>query len=149
MMMQTPNRLPPAMPIGAYKTYNIATPIETHWAAATCAQIDCEQWREGWAVMIQGLDEKDLHAMRTSGRHFQVFEVSATETWWVFEPGQQCFAAGAHVRRLERPEVFATRSGDWRGDPSRRGLQVLGMQSWVDDCGENQANLADWIEKHG
>lgn len=148
--MQTSNgRLPPAMPVGAYKTYNIGTPISTHWAPTTCEQIDCEQWREGWAVQIQGLDEEDLHAMRTSGRHHRVFEVSATETWWVFEPGQPCFAAATHMRRLEKPELFTTRSGDFRGDPTGRGLQPLSAQSWVDDCGENQVNLAEWIEKYG
>lgn len=148
-MFQQTDRLPPAMPIGSYKTYNIGTPLETHWTATTCEQVDCEQWREGWALRVEGVSEEDLHLARTSGRRWRQYDVGPGETWLVFEPGQPCFAAGTHMRRLERPEVFATRRGDWRGDPTNRGLRVLGAQSWVDDCGENQESVADWIEKHG
>lgn len=148
--MQTSNgRLPPAMPVGAYKTYNIATPLSTHWTAATCEQVDCEQYLNGWALRVQSLTEKDLHLAKTAGRKYTVHDVGPGETWLVFEPGQPCFAAGTHMRRLERPEAFSTRGGDWRGDPTGRGSQLLSAQSWVDDCGENQENLADWIERYG
>lgn len=147
--MWAPNRLPPAMPVGAYKTYNIGTPLATHWTAATCAQVDCEHYLNGWALHVQALSEEDLHLAKTAGRRYRVHDVGPGETWMVFEPGQPCFAAGTHMRRLERPENFTTRSGDWRGDPTGRGSQVLSAQSWVDDCGENQENLADWIEKYG
>lgn len=148
--MQTSNgRLPPAMPVRAYKTYNIATPIETHWTATTCEQAGCEHYLNGWALHVQAVTEQDVHLAKTSGRKYTVHDLGPGQTWLRFEPGQPCWKAGTHVRRLERPEVFSTRSGDWRGDPTRRGLQVLGAQSWLDDCGENQENLAEAIEKHG
>lgn len=143
------NRFPPAMGVGAYRTYNIAAPLSTHWTAATCAQVDCPHYLNGWAVRLEHLSAQDAHLARTSGRKFTEQQVGPGETWLVFEPGQPCFAAGTHMRRLERDEVYGIRTGDWRGDPTHRGLQPVSAQTWVDDSGENQQNLKDLIEKHG
>ncbi len=143
------NRLPPALAIGAYKTYNIATPLETHWTAATCQQVQCDQYVNGWAIRVEHLTPQDLHLVRTAGRKYVEQHVAAGETYLVFEAGQPCFRAGTHMRRLEREGNYGIRAGDWRGDPTRRGLELVSSQSWVDDCGENQANLAELIEKHG
>lgn len=146
-MWTSDGRLPPAMPVGAYKTYNIATPLSTHWSAVSCKDAGCEHYENGWALHAEALTERDVHLARTSGRRYREHDMGPGQTWLVFEAGQPCFAAGTHVRRLERPEVFATRGGDWRGDPTGRGSQVLSSQSWLDDCGENQENLAALIER--
>lgn len=143
------NRLPPAMRIEAYKTYNIAAPLETHWTAATCEQVDCPQYLNGWAIQLEILTPQDQYMVRTAGRKFVEHSVGPGQTWLVFEPGQPCFRAGTHMRKLERDDVYGIRAGDWRGDPTRRGLQQVSTQTWLDDSGENQQNLHDLIEKHG
>lgn len=125
----------------AYQTFQVKAPIKTHWRSATCAEVDCEKYREGWAVQLEGLDPEDLHAMRTSGRAFKQYDVAAGETWWVFEPGQACFAAATHIVRLEREELFVRRDGDWRANPTGR-RDELAPTSWVDAFGENQESLA-------
>lgn len=140
-------RIAPVGPPQAYKTYQIAAPLKTHWRPATCAEIDCEQYREGWAIQIQGLEPEDLHAIRTSGRHYTVHEVADGETWWVFEPGQPCFAAATHQCRLEREELFVLRGGDHRGNPTGRKPDLLSPPVWVDAFGENQESLAEEMER--
>lgn len=142
------NRLPPALPIGAYRTYNIATPLSTHWTAATCAQVDCEHYLHGWAVRVEHTAPADVHLAKTAGRKYIEQHVAEGENYLVFEPGQPCFRAGTHMRRLDREEIYGIRSGDWRGDPTHRGLQLVSSQAWVDDSGENQQRLTDLIEKH-
>lgn len=142
------NRIPPALPIGAYKTYNIATPLKTHWTAATCAQVDCPHYLNGWALRVEHVSAEDLYLAKTAGRKYDTMRVAEGENYLVFEAGQPCFKAGTHMRRLEREEVYSIRTGDWRGDPTHRGLQQVSSQSWVDDSGENQRNLAELIEKH-
>jgi hypothetical protein len=133
--------MPQATPY-AYETFQVKAPIKTHWRRATCEEIDCEQWREGWAVRLEMLEPEDLHAMRNSGRAFKQYDVADGETWWVFEPGQPCFAAAAHITRLEREELFVLRDGDWRANPT--GVRhELSPTSWVDSFGENQESLAE------
>src|SRR5260370_1108126 len=105
------NRVPPALAIGAYKTYQISSPLSTHWTAATCAQVGCEHYLNGWALHVQAVTERDVHLAKTSGRRYRQQDIGPGQTWLVFEPGQPCFAAGTHVRRLERAEVYTTRAG--------------------------------------
>lgn len=142
------NRLPAAMAVGAYKTYNIAAPLQTHFTAATCEQVGCPQYLGGWAIRVEHLSPQDLYLVKTAGRKFVEQQVGPGETYLIFEPGQPCFRAGTHMRRLDREEIYGIRAGDWRGDPTGRGLRVVSSQSWVDDSGENQQNLAELIEKH-
>lgn len=142
------NRIPPAASPSAYKTYQAKAPIASHWTTATCAQVACEHWTNGWAVRAEYLSAEDLHLVTTSGRKHRTERVAEGETWLVFEAGQPCFAAGTHLRRLEREELFVVRDGDWRANPTGRTAQ-LPIQSWVDDFGEHQDRLDDLIEKYG
>lgn len=130
-----------------YQTYQVAAPLGTHWTAATCEQVDCEHWREGWAVRVEHLDARDLHLVKTAGRKFVEQQIGPGETWLVFEAGQPCFRAGTHVRRIEKPELFILRGGDHRGDPTGRGPIQLSPESWTDDFGEHQDNISQLIER--
>ncbi len=143
------NRIPPNLPVGAYKTYQISSPLATHWTAATCAQVGCEHYLNGWALHVQAITPRDVHLARTSGRAFTERDMGPGQTWLVFEPGQPCFAAGTHVRQLERPELYTIWAGDWRLAPERREKVPVSSQAWVDDCGDNQQRLHDMIERHG
>lgn len=140
-------RIEPVADPRFYQTYQVAAPIQTHWTAATCEQVDCEQWRQGWAVHLELLDARDQHLVRTSGRKYIEQQLGPAQTWLLFEPGQPCFRAGTHVRRLDREELFVMRSGDHRGDPTGRGPIQLSSQSWVDDFGEHQETISSLIEE--
>jgi len=140
-------RLPPAGPAAAYQTFQIASPLETHWRPATCAEVNCEQHLHGWRVRLDGLSDADRWAIHNSGRHFVRHDVAAGETWLVFEPGQDCFAAAEHRVPLGKPELYVVRGGDWRGNPTREFRQHTSAESWVDEFAANQDKVAEVIER--
>ncbi|NUS54142.1 MAG: hypothetical protein HOV66_04670 [Streptomycetaceae bacterium] len=140
-------RLEPNMPAHAYQTFQIASPIETHWRPATCEEYGCEQYASGWRVRVEGLSAADLHAIRTSGRRCRQVDVAEGETWFVFEPGQACFQAPTHKVPLGRPELFVVRGGDVRGNPTGDSYQHSSAESWVDDFATHQDKIARVVEK--
>lgn len=142
------NRVEPKMPASAYRTFAILAPVSSHWRKATCAEVDCPDYLNGWRVRVEGLDPQMLHAARTSGRRFRELHVTEGETWLVYEAGQSCFRAEQHRRRLERPELYVVRDGDWRGNP--RGTPVrqhARPEHWVENFAEHQQGLADALER--
>jgi hypothetical protein len=140
-------RLEPNMPVQAYQTFQVASPIETHWRPATCQEYGCEQYASGWRVRVEGLAPADLHAIRTSGRQFRQVDVAEGETWLVFEPGQACFKAPTHRVPLGRPELFIVRGGDHRGNPTGYSYQHSGAEPWLDQFATHQDKLAEVIER--
>jgi hypothetical protein len=122
----------PVLPAEAMRTHQISAPAATHWRRATCAEVECSQYLNGWATPLAGLDEGDIWQAKNSGRKWVEVDTDAGPAL-VFEPGQPCFAAVTHRKRLDRPELFIARDGDWRGNP--RGtdpLRFSGADSWAD-----------------
>lgn len=127
----------------AYKTYGIRMPLNTHWRKATCAEVECPDHTHGWRVRIEHLTAELLHTARTTGRRYREMAVKEGETYLVFEAGQSCFRAADHRIRIERPELYVVRDGDWRGNPRGTNATVhSGPDSWVDDFASHQDNLA-------
>ena len=135
--------LPPGRP-SEYSTYSVHTPLATHWRKATCEEVNCPQYLNGWGLRIEQVTARDVYTAEHSGRKFRRVQVGPGETWLVFEAGQPCFRASAHRKKIERPELFVLRRGDFRapGDPVK-----LGASSWLDSFGENQENLSAAIER--
>jgi len=137
----------PPMPPGAYRTFGVAAPLSTHFVKATCAEVSCPDYQQGWRVHIEAIGPQFEHAARTSGRKFTEVSYGDGQTWLLFEAGQPCFRASEHTRRLEREERFYVRSGDWRGDPSRTGPREISGTAWLDEFGEHQDRLATTFER--
>lgn len=129
-----------------YKTYSIHAPIRTHFRKATCAEVDCPDYLNGWRVRLEILNPEQRVWVRQTGRRFTELPVRAGETWLVFEAGQPCFRATEHRARVEREELYVIRDGDMRGNPTGRVDRVSGQQ-WNDDFGEHQQRLADLQQK--
>ena len=140
------NRPEPLGPPSAYRTYQVAAPLSTHFVPATCADVDCPDYLNGWRLRAELLDAQQAHVVRASGRHFTGQRIAEGETWWCFPPGQACFRASQHRRRLEREERFIIRGGDFRGNPSGVMAEVP-VTSWVDDFGEHQDRLSTLAER--
>lgn len=140
-MGRTLFRLPPSMPVQAWTTYSIQTPISTHFRKATCAEVDCEAYRCGWRVHVEAIGPELTHAAKTSGARFVVQEVGPGHTYLVFEAGQICFGAARHRVRVGRPELFVVRHGDWRGNPSGQRRVHTDMAGWIDDMSTNRDKL--------
>ena len=110
--MQDVFRIEPALPAHAMKTYQIYSPISTHYRPATCAEVQCAAYEHGWRTRVEGLDPQLLHTARTSGRKYVEVRAAEGETWLVFEAGQSCFRVSTHRISLDRPEHYLVRGGD-------------------------------------
>jgi hypothetical protein len=134
----------PLMGPESYKSYVLAQPIDTHWRRATCEEIGCDHFLNGWQVRVEGLSEEQLQAARNSGRRYQELPIAEGETWLSFAAGQPCFRASEHRAPLVRPPLYVVRDGDFRGNP--RGTKARLHQKadfWVEDFAEHQQTLAD------
>jgi hypothetical protein len=135
----------------AYKTYEIRAPRSSHHRRATCAEADCPNYLLGWRTQVDEtseLGQKQAHYIRhDSGRRFLEEQLAPQATVFTFEAGQSCFASDQHTVRLDRPELFVVKGGDWRGNPLQTPAAVLNPGSWVDDFGEHQERLTALIER--
>lgn len=141
-----PFRLEPNLPPQAYQTYQILAPKETHWRVATCAEVQCPHHETGWQTVVDEsaeLGQGQAHYIRTeSGRRFTEHH-DAGLTTFRFEAGQRCFTR--HEIRLEKPEIYLVKPGDWRtSDTPRRHANA---DDWVDDFANHQQTLADRLAR--
>lgn len=142
-------RIDPALPVHAFKTYQVVAPPSTHWRPATCADVGCEAMAGGWRSVIDEsteLGQKQAHYIRReSGRKHVEHRDQAGLTVFEFEAGQRCFAP--HQVRLDRPEIYLVRGGDFRGNPSGQVRKHANAADWVEDFQDHQGRLAETIER--
>jgi hypothetical protein len=147
-----PFRVAPLLPASAMKTFQVSSPIATHFRPATCAEVECEAYRHGWATMADESIEQGQRAAyyirHDSGRRFTERRSELGITVFTFEAGQRCFGSDTHRVTLERPELFVIREGDWRGNP--RGVEpeiVPRAADWVDRFADHQSKIVKAIEE--
>ncbi|MEU2510569.1 hypothetical protein [Streptomyces syringium] len=130
---------------GAYQTYSIAQPRDTLVRAA-CEQVGCAAWRHGWQSAVDEATElgaqQATYIRQRSGRTFREQRTGAGLTVFTFDSGQRCFA-----EHRTRPEIYAVRDGDWRGNPTGRTRLHTKAADWVEDFGEHQLQLVDQQKK--
>ena len=145
-----PFRLPPAMGPAAYKTYAVSAPLATHWVPATCGEVDCPAYVNGFTTTVDEtaeLGQRQAHYIRHDRtRSFAESRQPSGMTRFTFPPGTPCFG-GRHRRRLEREERFLITGGDYRGNPRGERPVELAPQAWTDDFGEHQDKLAEALER--
>lgn len=142
--MRPINRPAALLPAKAMQTYSIKSPTATHTRPATCEEVRCPQWLNGWTTTVpngspqQAMLEQVLHgrspdALKRGGRRLADAPGQASGTFSVwFEAGTPCFKASTHRKSLERPEFYTVRGGDWRGSTGliRRHNKP---EHWVED----------------
>lgn len=139
--MRPVNRFTPKLPLQVMETFAIDAPAATHFRQGTCREVDCEQYIHGWKTAVDEateLGQRQAHYIRKeSGRSFVEHREVDGLTTFVFDAGQTCFRT--HQVRIDRPEIFTLRGGDWRGtttEPRR-----LPAHGWVDEMQENFERL--------
>jgi hypothetical protein len=148
MITNDPFRVDPAMPAHAYTSYQIVAPLATHFRPATCEETRCDKYLAGWQLRKENLDAQMLHIATHSGRRFREVQIAQGETWLLFEAGQPCFKASEHRIRIERPEFYYRRPGDWRGNPTgERPYLHQRADFWVEDFAEHQDKLITAINQ--
>lgn len=112
-------------------SYRILNPTSTHYRPATCEEVDCDHFLNGWQVRVEGLPEELLHTARNSGRSFTEMRVSEGVTYLVFAPGQACFKAKTHLTNIGRNPLFVVDTPADNGRIRRR--KHSSADSWGDD----------------
>lgn len=142
------SRPQPLMDAGAYKTYEMRSPLSTHFRPATCAEVGCPHYLHGWQVRVEALAPELVEAARKSGRRYREQRIAEGETWLVFEAGQPCFKASQHRARIDRPPLYIVRDGDFRGNPRGTKSRLHQRpQDWVEDFATHQQAIADEFKK--
>lgn len=154
-MIRPVSRVAPKLPAAAMKTYHIARPLPTHFRAATCKEVECAAYRNGWTTTVDvarpargGLPSGAAQANYIRlhcGRRYTHAQ-AGTLVAFRFPPGQECFAT--HQVPVGREPTFAVAGGDWRGNPL--GIELVRFASarqFVDDFGEHQGRLKDRLDR--
>lgn len=152
MIVQQPEpfRIEPKMPASAYKTYALRLPKQTHYRKATCQEVECDAYANGWVTKIDvttDLGQRQAkYIANHSGRSYtDVTRIDLPVREFMFPPGQQCFAD--HQVPLERDPLFIVRGGDWRGNPRGEMRSHIRAADWIDDFATHQQAIADAIEQ--
>lgn len=135
----------PQLPVTAVQTYAIHAPRSTHFVDATCVQVECADWQNGWRSRIDERTELGMgqayYIRKESGRSFREEKDEQGLTVFTFAPGQRCFR-GPHRRRLDRPEIYVVRNGDWRANLGLKRQHVRAAD-WVEDFALHQQAVAN------
>jgi len=144
-----PFRIDPRMPPSAYRSFEVRSPVQTHYRSVPCQQADCAHHRDGWISVLDVATTQGkawAAAIRKSGRRFTVDRAGPdTTVTYRFPAGQQCFAS-PHKVPVGRPEIFVVRDGDWRGNPTGRTTQER-PEIFVERMAENLDELSTEREK--
>lgn len=145
--MRPLTRIQPQLPPQSRKTYGISAPAATHFRRATCAEVDCTHYLRGWKTTVDestDLGQKQAHYIRRESRRGHTeSRTAAGLTEFLFEAGQRCFRP--HQVRVDRPEIYVVRQGDWRSYGDRR--RHTRAEDWVEDFSEHQDRLADRLRR--
>lgn len=147
MIRRQINRVTPVGPVQAYQSYQVATPVRTHFRQATCAEVECAHWRDGWRMELDPnteLGRRQLAYIRMkSGRAYtDITTLDSPTVTLLFPPGQRCF--GQHrLPILGREPLVRVRGGDWRGNPTGMVRRHVRAADWVEDFAEHQLKIIE------
>ena len=142
------NHAPPAGPVTAYKSYEVAMSVVTHTRPATCGEVDCPTQSSGWITPVDEsttLGQKQAHYIRRLSGRVHTEGPRDVFTLFTFPPGEECFEP--HTIPLDRPALFSVRGGDWRGNPTREHRTHDTADNWVEDFAEHQDRLATRVNR--
>src|ERR1051325_10467335 len=144
------SRVMPNMPVQNYKTYQLLRPGSTHYRPATCEEVDCEPFRQGWVTRLEKATQQEMVDLlrvtcQNTGRAFREID-EGTHLSFIFEAGQACFRAVQHKVLLEREPLYVVRRGDWRADLGSRRVHANGTD-WGDDFAPHQDRIQTNLER--
>lgn len=141
-------RLAPKMAPAAYRSFEVHSPLATHYRNASCAEVECQQHAVGWTSTLD-LSTADGrrwgNAIARSGRRYTT-STHGLLTTFTFPAGQKCFKA-PHKVPTGRPEIYVVRDGDWRGNPTGRVDRVEEPMEFVERMAENLDVLSSTINR--
>lgn len=144
-------RIPPQLPVHVMTSYELHQPFETHYRIASCQEVDCADFHNGWQLGYDLSEEVKVEAANTlaiiarkRGMIFS-YQTLGTVVTFTFQAGQECFKT--HRISLERDPFAIKRSGDWRGNPRGESYTHTNLDNWVEDFQLHQDKLATRLEQ--
>ena len=130
----------------AYRTFTIAAPRQTHWRPATCAEVRCAAYLNGWVTCTDestqlGQRQADFIRHDRTRRHTET-RTAAGITEFTFEPGQQGYAPAHDHYARTRPDIFIARDGNFLGNPTGVRRVHANAADWADDFANHEDRLA-------
>jgi hypothetical protein len=107
--------------------YGVSKPAATHRRPATCEEVDCRFYRNGWQMRVMPdtpMGDRQAHLIKQSGRRYTLTRLPDGHLYQ-FEAGQQCFRV--HTVDLEKPAIYLVRQG------YSQPIRHTRPDNWVDD----------------
>ncbi len=131
-------RIVPGLDPRFFRTFRVSAPLGTHWRPATCDEVDCPNYLNGWRTIVPAnSDHAELVRSLKNRYRFTEAPQDGGLVAFTFPAGQFCFEARNHRIRLDRLETFIRLGGDWRGNPTGERVVHSGPEPWLDDMQEN------------
>ena len=146
-------RLVSKVPPEHYKTYSWSRPLRTHWRKATCEEVLCDDFVNGFMLTIDistklGAKQYD-YVSHDRERSYTIDREGLYLYHFIYPPGTRGFAGEKHDHRLPvgREPLLFVRAGDWRRylSPPHQHAYV---DDWIEDMSENQEQIIK-IQKRG
>jgi hypothetical protein len=153
-MIQTPfgshgarvSRIEPVGRTDQYKTYAMLFPTQTHFRQATCEEVMCFNFLNGWKTVVSEGSPQAAIARSLKGSYsFTEASIEGGLVEFLFAPGQKCFKWNEHKLPLDRPGHFVVRPGlSWAPTGQARVMRPL---DWVDDFANHQDKIHTALER--
>ena len=126
--------------------YEVATPHATHRRAASCKEVECIGWLEGWRILVDttiqlGKDQRDYFVSGRSKRRFTQLSMPNGKILFTFDAEQTCF-------RQERDAHIHSISLDRSPNMRINGGGLITVTEFTDTYNEN-AYKANQQRKRG
>ncbi len=121
------------IPRSAYKTYAIRASRKTHHRRATCEEVQCPAFLNGWNFTKEDLSPDELYLAMNSGRRYKEVSVEAGKTLLVYESGQRCFGYSKHTVPLDKPAWFYGGMGRGNTFLINEAKKYDRPDQWMDD----------------
>ncbi len=151
-MLQVPfgdtfvTRPEPMGPPQAYKTFGMSMPARTHRRRATCEEVMCLPYLNGWRTILP-LGSEHVDVVRSlRGRYSFTEGLDDGLVTFTFPPGQACFKASEHTIQLDRPAHFYVAHGDFRGYVQSPRVHQR-SQDWVDEFANHTDKIKTAVER--
>ncbi len=147
------SRIAPAAGPENFKTYSWSRPLSTHWRKATCEEVQCEDFTNGFVFTCDistPLGERQYnYCSHDRERSYTIDEEGPYIRHFIYPPGNRGFAGNKHDHRLPvgREPLYAVRAGDWRKYLAPP-VQHKYVDDWIEDMSENQNRIIE-IQRRG
>lgn len=140
----------PRLPERLKKHYLLLAPLETHWRPATCEEVACDRWVNGWELVIPAgprAQDRIDYVRADRARAKKEYRRPDGTVVFRFPPCTPLYAGNPehdnHRIRIDRPELFGVL--DRKRDPGIRwhGGRGNGADDWVDDFANHQDTLSE------